>query len=92
MECVVPLIAFLTTRFLGARHTVRAMKEVLLSAGAINSPRILLHSGIGDVNELKSVGIKTLVDLPSVGKNLTDQPSIYVSFRANTTFDTLRDK
>jgi len=68
------------------------MKEVLLSAGAINSPRILLHSGIGDVNELKSVGIKALVDLPSVGKNLTDQPSIYVSFRANTTFDTLRDK
>ncbi|KAF5349565.1 hypothetical protein D9756_008826 [Leucocoprinus leucothites] len=69
----------------GIRHTVRATKEVLLSAGSIGSPYILLHSGIGDSQELHSLGIKPAVNLPSVGKNLTDHPFFNVTFRANTT-------
>ncbi|NNV54416.1 GMC family oxidoreductase [Limnovirga soli] len=47
-------------------------KEVLLSAGAIQSPQLLLLSGIGDENELSAAGIKTEIHLPGVGKNLQD--------------------
>ncbi|MFX5210925.1 GMC family oxidoreductase N-terminal domain-containing protein, partial [Acinetobacter baumannii] len=47
-------------------------KEVILSAGAIQSPHILMLSGIGDPTELKKVGIDVLVPLSGVGKNLQD--------------------
>ncbi|KAJ3565821.1 hypothetical protein NP233_g7394 [Leucocoprinus birnbaumii] len=69
----------------GNQTIVQATKEVLLSAGAIGSPYILLHSGIGDTQELNSLGIKPLVNLPSVGKNLTDHPVFNATWRANTT-------
>jgi choline dehydrogenase len=51
---------------------INCNKEVLLSAGAIQSPQLLMLSGIGDPNELKRVGIDVLVALPGVGKNLQD--------------------
>ncbi|KAK0481457.1 aryl-alcohol oxidase [Armillaria novae-zelandiae] len=54
---------------------VTAAKEIILSAGAIGTPHILLNSGIGDARELLEVGIQAIVDLPDVGKNLSDQPS-----------------
>jgi choline dehydrogenase len=47
-------------------------RRVTLSAGAINSPAILMRSGIGDRSELDKLGIETLVDLPGVGNNLID--------------------
>jgi len=53
-------------------YTVRATKEVVLSAGAIDSPRILMLSGIGDPADLKEIGIAPFIDLPGVGKNLQD--------------------
>jgi choline dehydrogenase len=56
----------------GAVHTLTAHKEVILSAGAIDSPRVLMLSGIGEADELKQLGIDPLVDLPGVGKNLQD--------------------
>ncbi len=56
----------------GKKFTEYAESEVLLSAGAINSPRLMLLSGIGDASELSSVGIKPVHDLPGVGKNLHD--------------------
>ena len=46
--------------------------EVVLCAGALDSPRILLRSGIGPANELAALGIGSVVDLPGVGKNLHD--------------------
>ena len=49
-----------------------ASKEVILSAGSFNTPQLLMLSGIGDETELKSLGLRTHVNLPSVGKNLTD--------------------
>lgn len=49
-----------------------AAREVILSAGAINSPQILMLSGIGDARELKAVGIEPVLDLPGVGRNLQD--------------------
>ncbi|WP_439506396.1 GMC family oxidoreductase [Sediminibacterium sp.] len=51
---------------------INCHKEVLLSAGAIQSPQLLMLSGIGDPTELKRVGIDVLITLPGVGKNLQD--------------------
>ena len=56
----------------GRVHTVRADREVILAAGAINSPRLLLLSGIGSADDLKLVDVKPVHDLPAVGKNLMD--------------------
>jgi choline dehydrogenase len=56
----------------GQSNTARAEREVILSGGAINSPQLLLLSGIGKADDLRTVGIQTLVDLPGVGGNLVD--------------------
>lgn len=56
----------------GVRRTVHARREVLLSAGALLSPQILMLSGIGPVAHLRHVGIQPLHDLPGVGENLHD--------------------
>ncbi|WP_434055750.1 MAG: GMC family oxidoreductase N-terminal domain-containing protein [Roseibium sp.] len=56
----------------GSDVTVKARREVILSAGAVNSPQILMLSGIGDGAELQSKGIETLLHRPAVGKNLQD--------------------
>ncbi len=60
----------------GAEHTVRAAREVLLCGGAINSPQLLMLSGIGPGNHLAEVGVTCRVDLPGVGANLQDHPVI----------------
>lgn len=54
----------------GRKHYAR--KEVMLSAGALNTPQILLLSGIGPRDELKKHDIKMLHDLPQLAKNLQD--------------------
>ena len=51
---------------------INCNKEVIIAAGAIQSPQILMLSGIGDATELKRVGIDVLLPLPGVGKNLQD--------------------
>ncbi|KAJ8921514.1 hypothetical protein NQ315_003132 [Exocentrus adspersus] len=53
-------------------YTVKANKEVILAAGAINSPQLLQLSGIGPKDVLEAVGIKPIHELPGVGKNLTN--------------------
>ncbi|KAJ7201522.1 aryl-alcohol-oxidase from pleurotus Eryingii [Mycena rebaudengoi] len=75
----------------GPRTTVSASKEVILSAGAIGTPQILLLSGIGGVKDLSALGIKTIVNNPSVGRNLTDHPLLTNLWYVNstTTFDEL---
>ena len=55
---------------------VRAEREVLLSAGAINSPQLLLLSGIGAAQELQAAGVTVRHDLPGVGRNLQDHPIV----------------
>lgn len=55
-------------------YTVKATKEVLLSAGAINTPQLLMLSGIGPTKHLKSLGITPVVNL-AVGYNLMDHPA-----------------
>ncbi|XP_049879102.1 glucose dehydrogenase [FAD, quinone]-like [Pectinophora gossypiella] len=66
----------------GKTQTVRAKKEVILSAGALNSPHILLLSGIGPKEELDKFKIPVVADLP-VGKNLRNHYGITLSFIAN---------
>jgi glucose dehydrogenase (acceptor) len=56
----------------GRRHYVFASKEVILSAGAINSPHLLKLSGIGPKNELQRHSIDVIKDVPGVGENLMD--------------------
>jgi choline dehydrogenase len=63
---------------------LEASAEVILSAGTIGSPQLLLLSGIGPADELRPLGIRALVDLPGVGKNLQDHliaPLTYTSAR-----------
>jgi choline dehydrogenase-like flavoprotein len=55
---------------------VRAEREVLLSAGAIGSPQLLLLSGIGPASELRAAGVEARHDLPGVGRNLQDHPFV----------------
>lgn len=64
----------------GTTHQVRAEREVLLSGGAFASPKILMLSGIGPAEHLKSHGIDILVDLPGVGKNLQDHTLIRMGY------------
>ena len=60
-----------------ATHTVRARREVILSAGSINSPILLKLSGVGPAAELREHGIAVLHDLPGVGENLQDHIEFY---------------
>jgi choline dehydrogenase len=62
-----------------AVHQARA-GEVLLSGGAVNSPQLLLLSGIGPEAHLKQLGIRVAVDLPGVGQNLYDHPCVGIAF------------
>jgi len=56
----------------GAVHTVRAAQRVVLCAGAINTPKVLMLSGVGDEAELKRHGIRVAAKLPGVGRNFQD--------------------
>ena len=79
----------MTNDRVASRFHVSATKEVILSAGAIGTPQILMLSGIGPRDTLSSIGVETVVDLPSVGQNLTDHPLVQNHFRVNSvkTFD-----
>jgi choline dehydrogenase len=56
----------------GTPTTVYADREVILRGGAVNSPRLLLLSGIGPADELMPLGIEVVHHLPGVGKNFQD--------------------
>ncbi|MBH5333536.1 FAD-dependent oxidoreductase [Streptomyces pactum] len=60
----------------GAAHTVRADREVIVCAGAIDSPKLLMLSGIGPAGHLGQHGIRVRVDAPEVGANLQDHPLV----------------
>ncbi len=64
----------------GAASVARAEREVILSGGVINSPQLLLLSGIGDPEALKAHGIAVAVELPGVGKNLQDHLSVLADY------------
>ena len=62
----------------GVVRRVRARREVIVSGGAINSPQLLMLSGLGEADALRGVGLPVVADLPGVGRNLQDHIEIYV--------------
>ncbi|MBW4630421.1 MAG: GMC family oxidoreductase N-terminal domain-containing protein [Iphinoe sp. HA4291-MV1] len=66
----------------GQLHQARVNQEVILSAGAFDSPKLLMLSGIGDAEQLQALGIPVVVDLPSVGQNLQDHVLVPVPYEA----------
>lgn len=63
----------------GARRTVSARREIILCAGATNSPQLLMLSGIGPQDHLKDMGIDLVHHLPGVGQHLQDHPTVHVA-------------
>jgi choline dehydrogenase len=59
-------------------QVVKARREVILAASSINSPKLLLLSGIGPAEELRSLGIDVVADRPGVGRNLQDHLELYI--------------
>lgn len=66
----------------GERKEARARREVILAGGAINSPQLLMLSGIGAGAALHDLGIPVVVDLPGVGQNLQDHLAMMVAYEA----------
>jgi choline dehydrogenase-like flavoprotein len=66
----------------GATKKVRAAREVLLSAGALQSPQVLMLSGIGPADTLRTHGIPVVLDAPGVGQNLQDHIDVVHSYEA----------
>jgi 4-pyridoxate dehydrogenase len=64
----------------GETQIARAEREVILAGGVVNSPQLLMLSGIGDPDALRVHGIKAAVELPGVGKNLQDHLSVLADF------------
>ncbi|KAF9526843.1 GMC oxidoreductase [Crepidotus variabilis] len=78
--------------------TVNVSREVLLSAGTINSPKVLELSGIGRSEVLSSIGVETLINLPGVGENVQEHLGNFISFEldeskgvVHETLDVLKD-
>lgn len=67
----------------GRLHRASAEREVIVSGGAINSPKLLLLSGIGPADELRRLGVPVAHDLPGVGRNLHDHLNVQVITRAS---------
>jgi choline dehydrogenase len=64
--------------------TVSAENEVILAAGSVHSPQILQLSGVGPASLLKGLGIQVVVDLPGVGQNFQDHPTLYAAFNCKS--------
>ncbi|MDZ7963041.1 MAG: choline dehydrogenase [Aulosira sp. DedQUE10] len=86
---LVTRLLFQGTRTVGVEyldnHTIqqiRVKREVILSAGAFESPKLLMLSGIGKAEHLEALGIPVVVDLPGVGENLQDHPFVTVAYEA----------
>ncbi|WP_194916975.1 GMC family oxidoreductase [Catenulispora rubra] len=71
----------------GQKFSAHASREVVLAAGAIGSPQLLMVSGIGPAEHLRALGIEVAHDLPGVGENLQDHPFAHVTFDAEGPID-----
>ena len=71
----------------GGEKFVVEGEEIILSAGAIGSPQILMLSGVGPADHLRSLGLPVVADKPGVGQNLRDHPGIWVTWRTKEGFD-----
>ncbi|MEM9013286.1 MAG: GMC family oxidoreductase N-terminal domain-containing protein [Pseudomonadota bacterium] len=73
----------------GGRRTIRAAREVIVTAGAIGSPKLLMLSGLGPADHLRDLGIAVAADLPGVGQNLHDHFGIDIVYelKGDTSLD-----
>ncbi|MGW7521076.1 GMC family oxidoreductase [Streptomyces sp. NPDC054796] len=67
----------------GEERLISAGREVLVCAGAVDTPRLLMHSGIGPRKDLEALGIPAVHDLPGVGENLIDHPESVIVWETN---------
>ena len=67
----------------GVEQEIRVNKEVILSGGAVNSPQLLLLSGVGPADHLRSLNIPVVADLPGVGENLQDHLFVSVCYASS---------
>jgi len=70
----------IVSRVDGSVVTVSATMEVILAAGAVHTPQILKLSGVGPAEELETLGIKVVSNLPGVGMNFQDHPAMYIVY------------
>lgn len=77
-------------RHQGEDRVAHAAREVILSAGAINSPQLLMLSGVGPAAHLAEHGIALIHDLPGVGQNLQDHLAVHVKYKATKPLSMLR--
>ena len=64
------------------KHSLDARREVIISCGSFNSPALLMHSGIGNQEDLEALGIPVLINLPGVGQNLQEHPDIPLVYKS----------
>lgn len=74
----------------GAHHDVLSRKSVVLCAGAVGSPHLLMRSGIGPAQHLRERGIDVVLDLPAVGSNLQDHPDLAIQYACTKPVTLLR--
>ncbi|HEV7647541.1 MAG TPA: GMC family oxidoreductase N-terminal domain-containing protein [Actinophytocola sp.] len=93
-DALVSRVLFAGTRALGVRYSrhghemdVHADREVILSGGAVNSPQLLMLSGIGPAEHLRSFDIDVVANLPGVGENLHDHPAVPMLWHTTGTSD-----
>jgi choline dehydrogenase-like flavoprotein len=67
----------------GTKHTLTAKAETILCAGAVDTPRLMLLSGLGPKAQLESLSIPVVSDIPGVGENLLDHPESIIIFELN---------
>lgn len=67
----------------GRRETIRARREVILAAGAVNSPVLLQISGIGPAEHAAAIGVPVVLDSPAIGRHLQDHLGINYTYRAS---------
>ncbi|KAJ7256692.1 pyranose dehydrogenase [Mycena rebaudengoi] len=78
-------VVFGANRTGASQFTAKATKEIILSAGTVGTPNVLMHSGIGDQTILKPLGIQIVLDLPSVGQGIQDHPVFTAFWSVNLT-------
>jgi choline dehydrogenase len=71
----------------GTKTTATAQREIILCAGALESPKLLMLSGVGPADHLREMGIPVVADRPSIGSGLHDHPNVPVFFKARRDVD-----